>query len=113
MQLTKLLKITPRSAPRAVPGVHTTHYPITVERSEIMRVEVTMDTQNTEPKKGHKKTQPKSGKPKGKCMHSTRGAEHPTPPGRARKQPLLAEHWRIDLSRARDTGGRVFSEKAS
>jgi len=40
-------------------------YPITVERSEIMRVEVTMDTQNTEPKKGHKKTQPKSGKPKG------------------------------------------------
>ena len=75
-----------------------------------MRVEVTMDTQNTEPKKGHKKTQPKSGKPKGKCMHSTRGAEHPTPPGRARKQPLLAEHWRLDLSRARDTGGRVFSE---
>ena len=59
-------------------------------------------------KKGHKKTQPKSGYLKGKCMHCTRGAEHPAPPGLARKQPLLAERWRLDLSRGRDTGGRVF-----
>jgi len=70
-------------------------------------------TQNTEPKKGHKKDTTQNAKVgnqkgNGKCMHCTRGAEHPTPPGRARKQPLLAKRWRLDLSRARDTGGRVL-----